>query len=147
VIPELDTLGRPKLFFNDHIHNQCALRGYYDRGQLAASFHEADFSYEKCLYNLGCRGPVTYSDCSFRKWNSGINVCMNGGAPCIGCFNEGFPDEMSPLFEPIEKVPTLLGVDAGTVGKVAVAATVAGIAAHAIRRGITKKPDHKEEEK
>ncbi|MFH0904217.1 MAG: hydrogenase small subunit [Methanobacteriota archaeon] len=147
VIPELDSLGRPKLFFNDHIHNQCARRGYYDRGQLAASFHETDFSYEKCLYNLGCRGPVTYSDCALRKWNGGINVCMNGGAPCIGCFNEGFPDEMSPLFESIEKVPTLLGVDVGTVGKVAVAATVAGIAAHAIRRGITKKPGQKEEEK
>ncbi|MCZ7400310.1 MAG: hydrogenase small subunit [Candidatus Methanoperedens sp.] len=147
VIPELDDKGRPKLFFNDLIHNQCARRGFYDKGLLAASFHETDFSYEKCLYNLGCRGPVTNSDCAFRKWNGGINVCMNGGAPCIGCFNEGFPDDMSPLFQPIEKVPTLLGINAVDAGKVAVAVTAAGIAAHAIRRGITKKPGREEEEK
>lgn len=146
VIPELDDKGRPKLFFSDKIHDQCARRGFYDRGAFAASFHETDFSHEKCLYNLGCRGPVTYSDCSYRKWNSGINVCMNGGAPCIGCFHEGFPDDMSPLFETIEKVPTLLGINAVTAGKIAVAATAAGIAAHAIRRGVTKKPGRKEEE-
>ena len=71
---------------------------------------------------------------------------MNGGAPCIGCFHEGFPDEMSPLYEPIEKVPTLLGINAVTVGKIAVAATAVGITAHAIRRGVTKKPGRKEEE-
>ena len=53
---------------------------------------------------------------------------------------------MSPLFEPIEKVPTLLGINAVTAGKVAVAATAAGIAAHAIRRGITKKPGQEDEE-
>ncbi len=146
VIPELDEKGRPKFFFNDKIHNQCARRGFYDKGVFATSFKETDFAYEKCLYDLGCRGPVTNSDCAFRKWNSGINVCMNGGAPCIGCFHEGFPDEMSPLFEPIEKVPTLLGINAVEAGKVAVAATAVGIAAHAIRRGITKKPGHEEEE-
>lgn len=147
VIPELDDKGRPKLFFNDMIHNQCARRGFFDKGDYAASFHETDFSHEKCLYNLGCRGPVTYSDCSLRKWNGGLNVCVNGGAPCIGCFHEGFPDDMSPLFEPIEKVPALIGINAVTVGKVAVAATAAGIAVHALRRGITKKPPRKEEEK
>jgi len=146
IIPELDDKGRPKIFFNDKIHNQCARRGFYDKGIFAASFHETDFSYEKCLYNLGCRGPVTYSDCAFRKWNSGINVCMNAGAPCIGCFHEGFPDEMSPLFESIEDVPTLLGMNVNTAGKVAVVATAAGIAAHTARRGTTKKPQHTEEE-
>ncbi len=72
---------------------------------------------------------------------------MNGGAPCIGCFNEGFPDDMSPLFETIENVPSLLGINVATTGKIAVAATAIGISAHAIRRGIRKKPGHQEEEK
>jgi hydrogenase small subunit len=72
---------------------------------------------------------------------------MNGGAPCIGCFNEGFPDDMSPLFETIENVPTLIGINVATAGKIAVAATVLGIAAHAIRRGVSKKPQRIEEEK
>lgn len=141
VIPELDEKGRPKLFFHDLIHNECARRGFYDIGDFAQSFHETDFSHEKCLYSLGCRGPVTISDCALRKWNSGINVCMNSGAPCIGCFHEGFPDEMSPLFERGENVPTLLGINVTTAGKVAVTATAAGILAHAIRRRVIKKQE------
>lgn len=145
-IPEIDDKGRPKMFFKDKIHDHCARRGFYDRGIFAESFHETDFSQEKCLYNLGCRGPVTYSDCAFRKWNSGINVCMNSGAPCIGCFHEGFPDEMSPFFESIEDVPSILGINVKTAGEAAVALTAAGIGAHAIRRGITKKPESAKEE-
>ncbi|MCX9014037.1 MAG: hydrogenase small subunit [Candidatus Methanoperedens sp.] len=139
VIPELDDKGRPVMFFSSKIHDECARRGFYDVGAFAESFHETDFSHEKCLYQLGCRGPVTLSDCSLRKWNGGINVCMNSGAPCIGCFHESFPDAMSPLFEPIEKVPTLLGINPVTAGKAAVAATAAGIAIHAARRGVAKK--------
>lgn len=146
-IPELDDKGRPKLFFSDNIHDQCDRRGFYDKGEFAKSFHETDFSHEKCLYKLGCRGPVTNSDCAYRKWNSGINVCMNGGAPCIGCFNEGFPDDMSPLFETIENVPALIGINVATAGKIAVAATALGIAAHAIRRGVSKNPKRTGEEK
>lgn len=146
-LPELDSFGRPTVFYRKMIHDECARRGFYDRGIFAASFAESDLSYGKCLYKLGCRGPVTLSDCAFRKWNNGVNVCMNAGAPCIGCYHEAFPDAVSPLFEEIEKVPTLLGVNAVTAGKVAVAVTAAGIAAHAIRRGVSKKPEHKEEEK
>jgi hydrogenase small subunit len=71
---------------------------------------------------------------------------MNAGAPCIGCYHEAFPDAVSPLFVETEKVPTLLGIDAVTAGKVAVGVTAAGIAIHAIRRGITKKPGSEEEQ-
>jgi Ni,Fe-hydrogenase I small subunit len=54
---------------------------------------------------------------------------------------------MSPLFETIENVPTLIGINVATAGKIAAAATAAGIAAHAIRRGVSKKPQRIEEEK
>ncbi len=145
-IPELDDFGRPKAFYRKVIHDECARRGFYDKGLFAESFAEADLSYGKCLWKLGCRGPVTLSDCAYRKWNNGVNVCMNAGAPCIGCYHEAFPDAVSPLFEEIEKVPTLLGINAVTAGKVAVGVTAAGIAAHAIRRGVTRKPSSGEEE-
>jgi hydrogenase small subunit len=143
-IPELDSFGRPTVFYRKKIHEECARRGFYDRGEFAASFAEADLSYGKCLWKLGCRGPVTLSDCAYRKWNNGVNVCMNAGAPCIGCYHEAFPDAVSPLFVEIEKVPTILGINAVTAGKVAVGVTAAGIAVHAIRRGITKKPGSEE---
>ncbi|MBU4492695.1 MAG: hydrogenase small subunit [Euryarchaeota archaeon] len=144
-IPELDSFGRPAAFYRKMIHDECARRGFYDKGEFAESFAESDLAYAKCLWKLGCKGPVTLSDCAFRKWNNGVNVCMNAGAPCIGCYHEAFPDAVSPLFVEIEKIPTLLGINAVTAGKVALGVTAAGIAYHAVRR--QHKPPFKEETK
>jgi|Deesub1362A_J573_1020465.scaffolds.fasta_scaffold00656_10 hydrogenase small subunit len=95
---EVDGLGRPKLFFSQLIHDNCARRGFYDEGWFAESFAESDFSKKKCLFKVGCRGPVTYSACAETKWNGGVNVCMNAGAPCIGCMHPEFPDAVSPFY-------------------------------------------------
>jgi len=94
-----DEYWRPKLFFSSIIHDNCARRGFYDEGWFAESFEESDLRHNKCLFKLGCRGPITFSACSVTKWNGGINVCMNAGAPCIGCMHPGFPDETSPFFK------------------------------------------------
>ncbi|MFH1773860.1 MAG: hydrogenase small subunit [Methanobacteriota archaeon] len=145
IIPELDDKGRPVAFFGEEIHENCARRGYYDKGDFAEDFTESDMSYEKCLWKVGCKAPVTRADCAVRKWNNGVNVCMNAGAPCIGCADPGFPDSVSPLYVELEKVPTFVGIDTDTAGKVAIGATAVGIAAHAIRRGIKKHPESKEE--
>ncbi len=96
---ELDDYWRPKWFFSQLIHDNCARRGFYDEGWFAKSFKESDMKYETCLFKLGCRGPMTYAACSETKWNGGVNVCMNAGAPCIGCMHPGFPDETSPFFK------------------------------------------------
>ena len=95
---KIDELGRPKMFFSELIHDNCARRGYYDEGWFAKSFVESDMKYSRCLYKLGCRGPVTFSACARTKWNGGVNVCMNAGAPCIGCMHPEFPDAVSPFF-------------------------------------------------
>lgn len=145
IIPELDDKGRPVAFFSEEIHENCARRGYYDRGDFAKDFTETDMSYEKCLWKVGCKAPITRADCSVRKFNNGVNVCMNAGAPCIGCADPGFPDSASPLYVELEKVPTFVGIDTDTAGKVAIGAAGVGIAAHAVRRGIKKHPKSKEE--
>lgn len=144
-VPALDSQGRPVAFASEKIHENCARRGYYDRGEFAESFHESDESNKKCLWKLGCKGPMTDADCSWRKWVNGTNVCMNGGAPCIGCFDLGFPDSASPFYEEMEKIPTLMGLNTGDAEKIALGVGAGGIAAHAIRRGVSKKPETKEE--
>ena len=99
---QLDEKGRPALFFKEKVHDQCARLEYFKNRDFATDFHETDISYKKCLLKLGCRGPLTCSDCATRQWNGGINACVHGGgAPCIGCFHEGFPDRMSPLFNKV----------------------------------------------
>lgn len=96
---ELDGMGRPRAYFSQLVHDNCSRRGAYDEGHFAQSFAESDFDQGQCLYKLGCRGPVTYAACSETLWNGGTSVCMDAGAPCIGCMHPGFPDAVSPFYE------------------------------------------------
>jgi len=84
---DLDDFGRLKLFFGGHIHENCPRRADFDAGKFAKSFSEPG-----CLYELGCKGPVTYADCPLRQWNNGVNWCIRAGSPCQGCVEPGFPN-------------------------------------------------------
>jgi len=97
---ELDEFRRPKAFYGKLIHENCPRRAYFDEGKFAQKFGD-----EGCLYELGCKGPVTYADCPLRLWNNGTNWCIGNGAPCMGCVEPGFPDVVSPLYEKITDVP------------------------------------------
>ena len=94
-IPELDDDGRPKLFFGESIHDHCPRLDLYDEGIQARTLSDPN----GCRMDIGCKGPDTYSDCGKRKWNSGMNWCVDNSV-CIGCVEPGFPDEFSPFYEP-----------------------------------------------
>lgn len=91
--PELDREARPKIFFSDTIHQNCPYYSYFNEGRLTQRFGE-----KGCLIQLGCKGPMTNTDCSLRRWNSGVEWCVGVGAPCIGCCNPAFPDGVSPIY-------------------------------------------------
>jgi hydrogenase small subunit len=93
---KLDEQGRPGAFFSECIHDNCAYRGHFDKGDFAEHFGE-----HGCLVKLGCKGPITYADCPTRKFNNGTNWCVEAGHPCIGCCHPEFPFETS-LFTPVE---------------------------------------------
>lgn len=84
---ELDDWGRPLLFYRNLIHENCPRRAAFNEGKFAKKPGEAG-----CLYELGCKGPITYSDCPSRLWNHGTNWCIGNGAPCHGCTQPEFPD-------------------------------------------------------
>src|SRR6185503_6276435 len=43
-----------------------------------------------CLYQLGCKGPVTHAPCSTRHFNDIVDAWPIGiGAPCFGCTEQG----------------------------------------------------------
>ncbi len=140
-IPKLDELGRPVMFFgNDKlVHDNCELRKYFDEGKFAK-----DFGDEGCLYELGCKGPVTHCDVSTRGWNSGVSWCNRAGGPCVGCTETFFPGATgSGLYEklPAAQVPGLANINANanTIGIALGAATAAGIGVHAIARAVSSK--------
>ena len=126
--PEVDEYHRPSPFYDPNLHDQCALRGEFDRGEFATELGESG-----CLYKVGCAGPYTYCDDSMRLWNGRTSVCRNVGAPCIGCMEPAFWDRFSPFYEPVEK-QNVLGADADTAGKVALGAAGVGIGAHVARK-------------
>ena len=94
-LPELDNDGRPTIFFGDNIHDNCPHLNEYDAGIMAEKLSDA----KGCRMDLGCKGPDTFADCYKRKWNSGMNWCVDNSV-CIGCGESGFPDASSPFYEP-----------------------------------------------
>jgi len=91
-LPELDFLGRPKVFYGESIHDRCYRRPFYERGQFAESFDDEGARKGWCLYKLGCKGPVTYNACATVKWNGGTSFPIEAGHGCIGCAEPGFWD-------------------------------------------------------
>jgi hydrogenase small subunit len=101
---DLDDLLRPKAFYGKLIHENCPRRAYFDEGKFAKKFGD-----EGCLYELGCKGPITYADCPLRRWNGGTNWVIGAGAPCNGCTQPEFPDQTGPFYEKLVDVelPTI----------------------------------------
>ena len=93
---ELDDNLRPLTFYGKLIHENCPRRAYFDEGKFARKFGD-----EGCLYELGCKGPITYADCPLRRWNRGTNWVIGAGAPCNGCTQPEFPDLFGPFYEKI----------------------------------------------
>ncbi len=90
----LDEFGRPKAYYGKLIHENCQRRAYYDEQKFARKPGD-----QGCLYELGCKGPVTHADCPVRLWNGGVNWCVGCGGMCIGCTSPGFPDLVSPIYQ------------------------------------------------
>ncbi|MFC1900173.1 hydrogenase small subunit [Chloroflexota bacterium] len=96
---DIDDNLRPLAFYGKLIHENCPRRAYFDEGKFAKKFGD-----EGCLYELGCKGPITYADCPLRRWNSGTNWVIGVGAPCNGCTQPEFIDGTSPFYEKLQDV-------------------------------------------
>lgn len=137
-IPELDRLGRPKAFYSKRVHDTCYRRPFYDAGLFVESFDDENAKKGYCLYKVGCKGPSTYNACGVMKWNNGTSFPIQSGHPCIGCSEENFWDN-GRLYD---RGSTFAGfgieADADTIGKVALGATAAALAGHAIYANVAK---------
>ena len=92
--PGLDSKGRPLIFYGITIHDNCPRRSYFDKGIFSKKIGD-----KECMLKLGCRGPVTKTDCPTRKWNNYVNWPIGNNATCIGCAQEKFPDGMEPFIK------------------------------------------------
>ncbi len=138
-IPELDRLGRPKAFYSKRVHDSCYRRAYYDAGLFVETFDDENAKKGYCLYKVGCKGPSTYNACGVMRWNGGTSFPIQAGHGCIGCSEENFWDN-GRFYERASAFAGFgIETNADTLGKVALAATGVGIAAHAIATNVRKR--------
>lgn len=88
-LPALDNLGRPKFAYDRLIHENCERRPHFDAGRFAEEFGDEGHQKGYCLYKLGCKGPVTYNNCSIKGFNDVGTWPVDTGHPCFGCSEPG----------------------------------------------------------
>jgi hydrogenase small subunit len=129
-IPELDGLGRPRMFYGETIHDRCYRRPFYDQGKFAKTFDDEGARRGWCLFELGCKGPVTYNACATVKWNEGTSFPIQSGHGCIGCSEPNFWDA-GGFYKALSMPAHPLKVGIG----VAAAGAAAGVAVSFFNRG------------
>jgi hydrogenase small subunit len=148
-LPEMDDLHRPLFAHGARIHDNCERRGHFDAGEFVREWGDEGHRKGWCLYQMGCKGPVTYHNCPTVRWNEGTSWPVGSGHGCIGCSEPGFwefgayktveifdatpPSTFPPVEQPAQTDET---VSAGVLGGVAGAAI--GAAAVATARQLSK---------
>ncbi|HIC10552.1 MAG TPA: hydrogenase [Campylobacterales bacterium] len=108
-VPELDHLNRPKFAFGYRIHDNCERRAHFDAGEFVEEWGDEGAKNNFCLYKMGCKGPMTFNNCSIVRYNSGTNWPIGAGHGCIGCSEPQFWDKYAqerPMADTRFKAPT-----------------------------------------
>jgi quinone-reactive Ni/Fe-hydrogenase small subunit len=108
-LPELDSLLRPKFAFGYRIHDNCERRAHFDAGEYVEEWGDTGAKNNFCLYKMGCKGPMTFNNCSIVRYNEGVNWPIGVGRGCIGCSEPDFWDKYAyerPMADAKIKAPT-----------------------------------------
>jgi hydrogenase small subunit len=136
-LPAMDGEGRPLFAYGARIHDQCQRRAHFDAGQFVHAFDDEGARQGWCLYEVGCKGPATFSPCPIFQWNDKTDWPIGAGHPCLGCTERFFWDTMTPFYGRLPGVAGF-GVErsADLIGAALAVGTAAGVGAHAIATGI-----------
>ncbi len=108
-VPELDHLNRPKFAFGYRIHDNCERRAHFDAGEFVEEWGDEGAQNNFCLYKMGCKGPMTFNNCSIVRYNEAVNWPIGAGHGCIGCSEPQFWDKYAterPIADSRIKAPT-----------------------------------------
>ncbi|MGJ0342403.1 hydrogenase small subunit [Aliarcobacter cryaerophilus] len=150
-VPELDSLLRPKFAFGYRIHDNCERRAHFDAGEFVEEWGDEGAKNNWCLYKVGCKGPMTFNNCSIIRYNDGANWPVGVGRGCIGCSEPDFWDKYAyerPMATARIKAPTG-GVEktVDEFGLGLLTATAVGIGVHAIASVVASKKSNENEER
>jgi quinone-reactive Ni/Fe-hydrogenase small subunit len=141
-VPALDNQLRPTFAFGYRIHDNCERRAHFDAGEYVQQWGDLGARNNFCLYKMGCKGPMTFNNCSIIRYNEGVNWPIGAGHGCIGCSELDFWDRYAferPIANADISAPGLFGFGVeGSVDRLGVGlltAAAAGIALHAVLTG------------
>jgi len=89
-LPEVDELGRPLFAYGRRIHDNCERRGHFDAGEFVKQWGDEGHRNGWCLYETGCKGPVSFHNCPTIRWNQGTSWPVGTGHGCIDCASPKF---------------------------------------------------------
>jgi hydrogenase small subunit len=98
-LPATDDLGRPLFAYGSLIHEHCPRRGHFDAGRFVKEWGDEGHRQGWCLYRMGCKGPMSHSNCPLVGWNDNTSWPIQAGHPCIACTEPGFWDRATPFYE------------------------------------------------
>ncbi|BCD68115.1 hydrogenase small subunit [Nitratiruptor sp. YY09-18] len=150
-IPELDSLLRPKFAFGYRIHDNCERRAHFDAGEFVEEWGDEGAKNNFCLYKMGCKGPMTFNNCSIVRYNESVNWPIGSGHGCIGCSEPGFWDKYAyerPMADANIKMAPNGGVEKSVdqFGLGLLTAAGVGIAIHAAASAIAGKKSEGDKE-
>ncbi len=161
-LPAMDDLHRPLFAYGALIHDNCERRGHFDKGEFVRAWGDVGHQNGWCLYQMGCKGPLTSHNCPSVRWNDGTNWPVGGGHGCIGCSEPDFweqdtyvPVKLQEITPPIAYAPAGAapegvtpqgaGLTAGVIGAVGGAALAFGYSVLTNRtRGILEEAQEEE---
>ena len=98
--PATDARGRPLFAYGDSVHQTCAALPHFQRNEFVREWGDAGHRNGWCLYQMGCKGPDTYANCSTIRFNGGVSWPVAAGHGCVGCTESDFWDAMAPFYQP-----------------------------------------------
>lgn len=97
--PDTDADGLPLFAYGASIHDSCIRLPYFKDKKFAKTWGDEGHRAGWCLRHVGCQGPATMSNCPVAWWNDGASYPIYAGAPCLGCTNDGFFDQLDAAFD------------------------------------------------
>jgi hydrogenase small subunit len=143
-LPDADPEGRPLFAYGARIHDQCPRRANFDAGQFVEKFDDENARKGWCLYQVGCKGPATFSPCPILQWNDTTSWPIGAGHPCLGCTEPHFWDTMTPFYGRLPDVGGF-GVESkiDLLGASLAIGAAGGVLAHAAMTGIHQARERK----
>lgn len=134
-LPRMDELHRPLFAHGARIHDNCERRGHFDAGEFVKQWGDEGHRLGWCLYEMGCKGPITFHNCPAVRYNDGASWPIGSGHGCIGCSEPDFWEwgayktaELQSITPPASFAPVVLPEQQISPGIAAMIGGVAGIA-------------------